>query len=89
MNIRVLRKEIDRIDARMLVLLNGRLRIARRIGILKQSRGHRWVDPRRERAILARLRRANRGPLSSSSLGAIYRQIFLTTRAVQRHTVHR
>ena len=84
MSIPALRKQIDEIDAQIVRLLNRRIRIGRRIGVLKRRAGNHWVDPQRERAILARLRRANRGPLTSRDLQAIYRQIFASTRTVQR-----
>ena len=84
MNIQTLRRSIDRIDAGILRLLNRRLRLAHQIGILKRRLGSRRVDPRREREILARLRRRNRGPLTHNALRAIYTRIFTHTRAVQR-----
>ena len=84
MSIHTLRKQIDGIDAQIVRLLNRRIGIARRIGVLKRRAGDRWVDLQRERAVLARLRRANRGPLTPAGLRAIYRQIFLNTRAVQQ-----
>lgn len=84
MSIQTLRKQIDEIDARIVRLLNQRVQVAQRIGVLKRRAGHRAVDPQRERAILARLRRTHRGPLTSGGLRAIYRQIFLNTRAAQQ-----
>ena len=84
MSIHALRKQIDRMDAQIVRLLNRRIGIARRIGVLKRRAGDHWIDPQRERAILSRLRRANRGPLTSAGLRAIYRQIFLNTRAIQQ-----
>lgn len=78
------RRLIDRIDAQLLRLLNQRMRVAQDIGRVKQQLGNRRVDRRRERAILARLQRANCGPLTRQALQAVYRQIFLHTRAVQR-----
>ena len=89
MSLQTLRRSIDRIDSRMLRLLNQRMRVARYIGALKRRMGNHWVDPQRERAILARLHRANRGPLTSAGLRAIYRQIFLSTRALQRPILRR
>ena len=79
-----LRRAIDRIDAQLLRLLNQRVRLARRIGALKRRLGNHWVDPQRERAIFARLRRRNRGPLTDAALRRIYARIFAQTRAVQR-----
>ena len=89
MNIRTLRRSIDQIDSQMLRLLNRRMRVARRIGKLKRQLGNHWVDPQRERAILERLSRRNHGPLTTAGLHAVYRRIFVNTRAVQRPIARR
>ena len=84
MNLQTLRRSIDRIDAQILRLLNQRMRVARKIGRVKRALGSRRVDRRREREILARLQRANRGPLTTRALRRIYQHIFVQMRAVQR-----
>jgi chorismate mutase/prephenate dehydratase len=83
------RATIDRIDERILALLNQRARIAQRIGRRKaQGRGGGnggndfWV-PSRERRIFARLRRVNQGPLSHDAVRAIFREIISASRALE------
>jgi chorismate mutase/prephenate dehydratase len=78
-----LRDHIDRIDSRVLALLNRRARLAARIGRLKsQDRAGIYV-PGRERQILARLAALNKGPLSHEAVRAIYREIISASRALE------
>ena len=70
-----LRASIDRLDARLLALLNQRSRMALAIGKIKHRAGGALYVPSREQAVLAQLRKRNRGPLSNASLEAIYREI--------------
>jgi chorismate mutase len=75
MGLQQLRKAIDRVDARIVALLNRRARYALRIGREKRTRGDPVVDPAREHAVLRRVIRMNAGPLSPSALKGIYRTI--------------
>ena len=83
-NLRQLRRHIDRLDARVLALLNQRGRLALRVGALKQRHGRRLFDPRREQAILTRLGALNGGPLSSAAVRAIYREILRQVRRLEQ-----
>ncbi|MCC6848934.1 MAG: prephenate dehydratase [Deltaproteobacteria bacterium] len=84
------RAKIDRIDDRILGLLNERARIAQRIGARKaRRRGARaggadgvWV-PSREQRIHRRLRGLNRGPLADEHVRAIFREIISASRALE------
>ncbi len=81
------RAKIDRLDERILVLLNRRARIAKRIGHQKCRSGTNvaegfWV-PSREKRILDRLRSLNTGPLSDESVRAIFREIISASRALE------
>lgn len=70
-----LRASIDRLDARLVALLNQRSRLALAIGAIKRRAGDALYAPAREQAVLAHLKGRNRGPLSNASLEAIYREI--------------
>ena len=79
-----LRQRIDRVDARILRLLNRRAGLAMRVGRLKQRDGLRLFDPKREAAILRHLIQTNIGPLSAAAVRAIYREILRQVRRVER-----
>ncbi len=70
-----LRASIDRLDARLLALLNRRSRMALAIGAIKRRSGGALYVPAREREVLAGLNARNRGPLRQAALEAIYREI--------------
>jgi chorismate mutase/prephenate dehydratase len=75
MTLQDLRRDIDRIDERLVELLNERTGIALNIGKLKEKDGQGVYVPAREKEVLARVAQLNSGPLKESSLTAIYREI--------------
>lgn len=77
------RAEIDRIDQRILKLLNARAALAQRIGAHKERRNAAVYVPGRERGVLASLVGANRGPLSGQAVVAIFREIIAASRALE------
>ena len=82
------RASIDRIDERILALLNQRARSAQRIGRRKAkgiagNGGNDFWVPSRERRIFAHLRAVNRGPLSYEALRTIFREIISASRALE------
>lgn len=79
-----LRKQIDRLDERIVMLLNRRFRLAEQIGGLKLRNGDKVYQHRREREILDRLSTQQDGPLTGPEVRAIYRRILLTSRAHQK-----
>jgi chorismate mutase/prephenate dehydratase len=70
-----LRAGIDRIDEKLLALLNRRARLAMQIGHRKHSAQDSIYSPAREKRIYERLAAANRGPLTGESLRPIFREI--------------
>ena len=62
--IAALRRQIDRLDDRVLGLLNRRARLVQAIGAAKSKTRASVYAPAREKAVLARLVDANRGPLT-------------------------
>ena len=83
MTLEQLRERIDRLDQRLLELLNRPARLAIQVGRLKRQQGKRLFDPKRERAILLRMTRTNGGPLSSEAVRAIYRDILTQIRRLE------
>ncbi len=70
------RREIDRINEKILRLLNKRAEITTRIGEIKESEGVEKFDPKRESEQFAKLTKLNRGPLSNEIIKKIFREIF-------------
>lgn len=77
------RKEIDLIDQKLLTLLNQRLRTAIKIGKIKKEMGKRIYDPKREKEVLKRLGKKNRGPLRRKDLTKIFTLIMRICRGYQ------
>jgi len=83
MTLEALRREIDRIDDRLLDLYNERLKIVQEVGRLKNSTGAPIYRPEREREILERLKRRNReqgGLLSDEAIEALFLELFAVAR---------
>jgi chorismate mutase/prephenate dehydratase len=76
------RKKINLIDQKLITLINQRLRIALEIGKIKKEVGKKIYDPKREKEILDRLKRKNRGPLKEEDL----KKIFITIMKVCRRS---
>ena len=63
-----LRGEISAVDRQVVDAINRRLELVAEIKRYKSSRGIEFLDPERERALLADLAAANPGPLSREGL---------------------
>lgn len=70
-----LREKIDRIDDRILMLLNERSRVVIEVGKLKAGKSMEFHVPGREREIYERLMKNNPGPLPNDALKSVYREI--------------
>jgi chorismate mutase/prephenate dehydratase len=82
--LRRLRRRIDVLDRRIVALLNERARVAREAGRAKAEAGRTAVrDAEREREILLRVSMANEGPMPQADLLALYRRLFVATRALE------
>lgn len=75
MDLSELRKQIDAIDEDLVALLNRRAQIVVEIGKLKSAVGTPIYAPDREKAVLEKIRRVNKGPLPDKTLVAIYREL--------------
>jgi chorismate mutase len=77
------RKKINLIDQKLLILLNQRLRIALEIGKIKKGMRKKIYDPKREKEVLVRLKRKNKGPLKEEDLKKIFTTIMKMCRKSQ------
>jgi chorismate mutase/prephenate dehydratase len=82
-----LRNKIDLIDAKLVRLLNERTRHVLQIGKIKHAAGGEIYAPEREEAVLRKLARANKGPITDDSLQAIYREIMSSALALEKPLV--
>ncbi|MFQ5665669.1 MAG: prephenate dehydratase [Candidatus Binatia bacterium] len=74
-SIDALRAHIDRIDEKLLALLNERARLAIQIGKRKHHTRSSIYTPAREKRILERLTARSTGPLQAASIQPIFREI--------------
>ena len=77
------RKIIDAIDTEILILLNKRAHISRRIGGIKTQAGIPVVDREREEVVVRRVIRENAGEIGDRALTNIYREILRESRRIQ------
>lgn len=74
-DLKKLRNEIDRLDDRILSLLNKRARIVLEIGRIKRRENASFYSPQRESEILQRLTAINKGPFPNDALRILFREI--------------
>jgi len=78
-----LRRRIDRIDDRLLALLNERAGLAVQVAANKAEAGSRVYVPEREKSVLQRLVKANAGPLRDTDVRAIFQEIISASRGLE------
>jgi chorismate mutase / prephenate dehydratase len=79
-----LRKSIDKIDEKILDLINKRLLLGKEIGNIKRNNKEQVTDKAREISILKRLKDLNKGDLRNDTLDYIFTQIISESREIQR-----
>ena len=79
----VLRKKIDQIDAKVVDLLNDRASLAQRIGHFKSRSNQEVYAPQREKQVIERVSRLNRGPLPAPAIRAVFREIISGCRSLE------
>ena len=79
-----LREQIDAIDAQLLALLNQRARVAQEVGHVKAQTNAPVFRPEREAQVLSRVAANNPGPLPSSDLQVIFREVMSACRALEK-----
>ncbi len=79
-----LRKEIDRIDSQILRLINQRLEIGKKVGRVKKKSGSQILDRSRERSVIEKLTKLNKGPADKELLSYFFNVIMTATREIQK-----
>jgi len=78
-----LRKQIDALDLELLALLNQRAALAHQVGEIKRVDGSAVFQPGREDQVIRRMQEHNPGPLKSTGLAFIWREIMSACRALE------
>jgi chorismate mutase/prephenate dehydratase len=78
------RKVIDKLDTRIVRLLNERTRHVLAIGDIKLKAGEEVYAPHREQAVLKRICELNQGPMTDDQLRAVYREIMSSALALEK-----
>ena len=79
-----LREQIDAIDAQIVDLLNQRARLAQEVGHVKAETNAPVFRPEREAMVLRRVAERNTGPLASSDMQTIFREVMSLCRSLER-----
>jgi chorismate mutase/prephenate dehydratase len=82
--IEYLRKKINQIDLKLLKLLNHRAEIAKQIGLIKTSKGVNVYSPEREKEIIQKMLKYNKGPLEEDDVKEIFSTIIQICRYQQK-----
>lgn len=81
------RKRIDKLDKKIVTLLNERARFTDEIGKLKQKRGLPAYSPAREKEILRNVMKWNKGPLPTEVLRRLYERILDESRTLEKEAM--
>jgi len=84
MNLDKLRVSIDSIDEQIVKLINERCKLAAKVGEWKKQRDHAIYVPEREKQLFEKLHAKNSGPIPSSTLRSIYREIISGAIALEK-----
>jgi chorismate mutase len=83
------RDEIDRVDEKLVELLNRRAQCAIEIGRIKRERGLPVYSPEREQEVVRHVARIASGPLEAEAVRRLFERIIDESRSLERHTVER
>ena len=79
-----LRSRIDELDSELLKLLNERAKCVIKIGKIKQKENKDVLVPLREKELLDRLRKVNKGPMTDAMVIYLFQQIIDTLKDLQK-----
>ena len=79
-----LRSHIDELDSELLKLLNERAKCVIKIGKIKQKEKKDVLVPLREKELLDRLRKVNKGPMTDAMVIYLFQQIIDTLKDLQK-----
>ena len=84
-----LRREIDRLDAQIVELLNARAASVCEIGRLKKAKGIEIYQPDREAEVIRHVRQAARGgPLGPDAIARLFERTIEEARRLERRVVY-
>ncbi len=84
MSLDELRNKIDEIDHKLVELLNERAKVVIKVGKLKSKAGKPIYAPDREKEVLEKVAKANKGPLPDKCLTAIWRELMSGSFVLER-----
>ncbi|HLS20907.1 MAG TPA: bifunctional 3-deoxy-7-phosphoheptulonate synthase/chorismate mutase [Bacillota bacterium] len=79
-----LRVELDEVNDKLLELINHRATLVQEIGHIKQKQNMKRFDPVREREMLNKITKANKGPFVDSTVEHIFKEIFKASLELQK-----
>ena len=79
-----LRSRIDELDSELLKLLNERAKCVIKIGKIKQKEKKDVLVPLREKELLDRLRKVNKGPITDAMVIYLFQQIIDALKELQK-----
>ena len=85
MEISEFRKKIDALDAKIVRILNERAEISLAIGQEKAKHKKSVYSPDREKEVLKRIKALSKGPMPSSGLEAVYREIMSSSLSLEKN----
>ena len=83
-NLEHFRRQIDSLDNQIVELLNLRANVVVEVGKLKQQTNLPIYAPDREKAIMDKIRKLNKGPLPDRCLEAVYRELMSGSFALEK-----
>ena len=84
MDIAAWRRKLDKLDRKLVRMLNRRARAAQEIGRLKARTTMPIYEPKREQAVFENVLQANRGPFPDHELKRVFEEIIGVMRRLQR-----
>lgn len=84
MNLKELRKRIDKIDSKIIEFLNERAKIALEVAKVKSNKKESSYSPHREKEVYNKLLKENKGLFPDEALLSVYREIISASRSLRR-----
>jgi chorismate mutase/prephenate dehydratase len=82
--LKVLRDKIDKIDDDMLKLLNKRADVVLEVGRVKGKRNEKFYVPKREKQVIDRLTKKNKGPFPNDALRTVIREVMSASLSLEK-----
>lgn len=83
------RERIDKIDLKLVELLNSRSQCAVEIGKIKKKLNIEVYDPRREKIVIDNVQKASTGPLTKEAVRRLFERIVDESRRTQEQSQDR